>query len=397
MKRYTPTQISTFEICPKRYQFKYLDRLRKPVKNAEAFMGKRVHETLEKLYTDILLSKGNSIKDLLEFYHERWEKHWHSGIQIIRKEYSEKNYFLTGERCIKDYYKSYTPFDKGKTIGVDLKIEIPLNATGRSIVGFIDRLVYLGRGHFEVHDYKVSSTFPDHAKVEQEKQLPLFQLAINEMWREVNQVQLVSHFLAFDKDITSKSSDSIEGLKEKITATIDNIESTSEFVPVENPLCQSCDYKPICPLWKHLFKTKSLPIKKNIKEDGVSLVNRFVTLMEQKKRINDELREIKEAIATYTDNEGIENIFGTNYKLRVRRKKRFKFPSLSKDTEKMQEIEEWLKKNKKWDEVSKLDFDILENVLKEKTWKEKHLNELKDFAIEEKRAYFSPSKLNEEE
>ena len=104
MKRYTPTQISTYEICPKRYQFKYLDRLRKPVENAEAFMGKRVHETLEKLYTDILLSKENSIKDLLEFYHERWGKHWHSGIKIIRKEYTEKNYFLTGDIGLLVYF-----------------------------------------------------------------------------------------------------------------------------------------------------------------------------------------------------------------------------------------------------------------------------------------------------
>ena len=56
------------------------------------------------------------------------------------------------------------------------------------------------------------------------------------------------------------------------------------------------------------------------------------------------------------------------------------------------------RKTKNGNEVSKLDFDILENVLTEKAWKEKHLNKLKDFAIEEKRAYFSPSKcLNEEE
>ena len=329
MKRYTPTQISTYEICPKRYQFKYLDRLRKPVENAEAFMGKRVHETLEKLYTDILLSKENSIKDLLEFYHERWGKHWHSGIKIIRKEYTEKNYFLTGERCIKDYYKSYTPFDQGKTIGVDLKIEIPLHSTGHSIVCFVDRLVYLGGGRFEVHDYKVSTTLPDFAKIEQVKQLPLFQLAINEMWRDVNKVGLIWHFLVLDKELSfTNSSDTLEDLKEKITATIDNIESTSEFVPVENPMCQSCDYKQMCPLWKHLLNLESLPITENIKEDGVHLVNRFVALMEKKKRINDELQEIKESIAAYTDNEGVENIFGTDYKLRVRRKRRFKFPSI---------------------------------------------------------------------
>ncbi len=361
-------------------------------------MGTIVHETLTKLHKDLLLSKKNSIKEILIFFSEQWKEKWHSGICIPNKEFTERHYFLTGEQCIKDYYNRFSPFDQGKTIGLEIKVEIPLNSTGRTIVGFIDRLVYLGNGSFEVHDYKVSTTLPDLAKVEQVKQLPLFQLAINEMWRDVNEVGLIWHFLVLDKEISfTKSSDTPEDLKNHLTNTIDTIESTSDFRPVENPLCQGCDYKHICPLWKHLVTVESLPITKNYKEEGISLVNRFVALMEKKKLINEELQEIKATIAEFTDNEGVENIFGTDYKLKVRREKRFKFPSLSKGMTEMKEFEEWLKKNKKWNDVSKVDFTALENVLKEAAWKEKFLNKLKDFAIVEKRAYVSASKLNEEE
>lgn len=398
MKKYTPTQISTYEICPKKYQFKYINRLRKPARNVESFMGTIVHETLAKLYKDLLLSKKNSIKEMLFFFSEKWKEKWHSGICIPNKEFTERHYFLTGEQCIKDYYNQYSPFDQGKTIGLEMKVEIPLNSTGRTLVGFIDRLVYLGNGHFEIHDYKVSTSLPDLAKVEQVKQFPFSQLAINEMWQDVNKAGLIWHFLVLDKELSfTKSSDTLEDLRNHLTNTIDAIESTSDFHPVESRLCQECDYKHICPLWKHLLTVESLPITKNNKEEGVSLVNRFVALMEKKKLINDELQKIKTAVSEFADNEGVENIFGTDYKLSVRKEKRFKFPSLSKDTAKMKELEEWLKKNKKWNDVSKVDFTALENVLKEAAWKEKPLNKLKDFAIVEKRAYVSSSKLNEEE
>jgi putative RecB family exonuclease len=398
MKRYTPAQIATFEICPKRYQFKYIDRLRKPIDNAEVFMDERVHETLAKLYRDLLLSKDNGIDELLNFFGKEWREKWHTGIKILKKEYAEENYFLTGERCITDYYKRYSPFDRSKTIGLGIKVEIPLNATGRSIVGIIDRLDYQGKGSFTVHNYKVSPDFPAHAKAALEKQLSLFQLAIHEMWNDVNEVHLVWHFLALDKKLRITGPvDTLETIKQTVSDRIATIENTSDFLPIESPLCQLCNYKPICPLWKHLQKIESQSIKKDSNEDGVSLVNRYIKLMEEKKRITDELQGIKEIIAEYTDNEGLENIFGTDYKLSVRREIRFTFSSPSQNSEIMQELEKWLKKNKKWSEVSKLDFERLENVLREKVWKEKLLAKLKDYAIVEKRAYFSTSKLEEEE
>ena len=50
----------------------------------EAFVGKRVHEALEKLYRDLKFTKLCSREEILGFYEEAWEKNWHNKIQVVR-------------------------------------------------------------------------------------------------------------------------------------------------------------------------------------------------------------------------------------------------------------------------------------------------------------------------
>src|SRR3954470_12037848 len=74
---YSNSRIETFEQCPRKYKLRYVDNIRTDREGVEAFVGKRVHETLEKLYRDLKLTKLNSLEDLLAFYEAAWEKNWH--------------------------------------------------------------------------------------------------------------------------------------------------------------------------------------------------------------------------------------------------------------------------------------------------------------------------------
>ena len=49
---YSHSRISTFETCPLKFKLRYLDKIEPLRGNIEAFMGSRVHDTLEKLYRD---------------------------------------------------------------------------------------------------------------------------------------------------------------------------------------------------------------------------------------------------------------------------------------------------------------------------------------------------------
>lgn len=66
MSTYSYSRLSLFENCPLAYRYKYLDKVEMEPETIEAFMGKRVHEALEKLYRDLKHSKVNALEDLIK-------------------------------------------------------------------------------------------------------------------------------------------------------------------------------------------------------------------------------------------------------------------------------------------------------------------------------------------
>ena len=56
-RKFSYSQINTFNTCQKQYEIIYLDGIRKKDESIEAFVGKRVHETLEWLYNIDNISK----------------------------------------------------------------------------------------------------------------------------------------------------------------------------------------------------------------------------------------------------------------------------------------------------------------------------------------------------
>ena len=119
MPVYSHSQLATYETCPQKYKLSYIDKIEVETEGIEAFMGSRVHEVLEKLYRDLKVTKLNTVEELLDFYHQSWEKNWNDLVQIVRKDYSAEEYRRLGEKCIVDYYKRYYPFDHGKTLGLE--------------------------------------------------------------------------------------------------------------------------------------------------------------------------------------------------------------------------------------------------------------------------------------
>ena len=60
--------------------------------SVEAFLGTRVHETLEKLYKDKQNQKENNLENLIEYYNQEWEKNWKEN--IYQRLGSEHSYYV---------------------------------------------------------------------------------------------------------------------------------------------------------------------------------------------------------------------------------------------------------------------------------------------------------------
>ncbi|MEK6895463.1 MAG: PD-(D/E)XK nuclease family protein [Nanoarchaeota archaeon] len=283
MPIYSHSKLSTFEQCKLKYKFRYIDKIIPEVEETiETHLGSAVHSTLEWLYKLVILSKIPSIDETIMHYHQEWENNWVDDIVIVNKKMSKENYFERGIRFILDYYTEHAPFDDN-TIEIEKKIFVKIGDEEHTLQGFIDRLVHnLKTEEYEIHDYKTSGTLPSKERIENDRQLALYSIAIKEIFGNDKKVKLIWHYLHFNKKIEIyKTDEQIERLKEKIQLLINEIESTNEFPPMVSALCDWCEYKNICPAWNSDDNTNKI-IKS--KEERGKRISDFPTL---KKYLND--------------------------------------------------------------------------------------------------------------
>ncbi|MEA3560541.1 MAG: PD-(D/E)XK nuclease family protein, partial [Candidatus Omnitrophota bacterium] len=256
MATYSYSRLNTFETCPLRYKFKYIDRIKKDTLSIEQFLGICVHKAMEKLYRDIKMTKLNSLGDLTIFFNDFWEKNWREDIQNIKGQYTFDNYRKLGQRCIRDYYRRYAPFDHDRTLALEERVLFSLDEEGNyKMLGYIDRLSQSRDKEYNIHDYKTSATLPTQDKIDNDKQLALYQMAIHQRWPDVKNVRLIWHFMAFDKEMQAAHNDyELENLKKETIEIIKTVERTKEFIPRESQLCYWCDYAGLCPVKKHPHK-----------------------------------------------------------------------------------------------------------------------------------------------
>ena len=361
MTVYSHSRISTFEQCPLKFKFEYIDEAETEVEaSIEAFLGTRVHETLEKLYQDFKFQKLNTLQELLHFYNDEWDKNWNERIRIVRDSYKPENFRKMGEQFITDYYNKYQPFSQAKSIGLEMQIILKLDDEGKYVLqGYIDRLASPSDGVYEIHDYKTSSSLPTQDHVDTDRQLALYSMAVREMFNDCKKVILTWHYLAFDKEIRSERSEEQLGeLKKEVIKAIQSIESATEFKPQESALCGWCDYKELCPKFSHLAEIKHKEPQEFLADDGVKLVNEYAKLKAEEDDLAKQLEDVKDKIFKFADAKKIERLFGSDAIVSIWKKECLKFPV--REDPRYKDLVALLKKQGLWDEFSSLDKYKLE-------------------------------------
>ena len=381
---FSNSRIQTFETCPRKYKFRYIDNIKTDGEGIEAFVGKRVHEALEKLYRDLKLTKLNTLDEILAFYEAEWEKNWHGQVTVVRQEFTPAHYFEIGKRCLTDYYKRYSPFNQGKTVGLEERIEMKLKDGDKqyTVQGYIDRLTWQpDQETYEIHDYKTSNSLPTQEDVDQDRQLALYHFGIAQRWPDAKKVKLIWHYLAFDKELSSsRTLEDLATMEREVVDVIHQIEREAERGQWDvrvSRLCEWCEYKPICPAWKHPVEMQALEPNAYLQNTGVQLVEKYSDLEERKadlqvqiKSIESEQEKIEEAVLAYAEKENISVLDGPEYRLQIKTDDEWKAPRKTDDPLSWELLRNTLKNAGKLEEVSTVNARMLQYATKRGKWPE---------------------------
>lgn len=331
MPIYSYSQLNTYGNCPLQYKLRYRDRIKRYTEGVEAFLGKMVHQTLEKCYNDVRLTRSNSLPELQTYYESVWRQNWHDEIAIVREEMTAEHYLAQGRQMLERYYHRYAPFQSDITLGTEVRLNFGLDDSSRyKFVGYVDRLSRAADEVYEIVDYKTGGRLPTQAEADSDRQLALYQIGLRQRWPNITAVRLVWHYLAFDEKLVSaRNETALAELEQSMKTIVDEISDAAEFPPHESALCNWCEYPDLCPLRKHYHAIEEMPPEAAAVEPGHVLVERYGALKAEINRLGEAVDAVKRDIIEYARREDTEIISGSEHRVRVKFSRKLKFPAKS--------------------------------------------------------------------
>lgn len=376
--KFSPSKLNVYKDCPRRYRYRYVDRIKRDYKTVEAFLGTCVHTSFEKLYEALSHGKLMPLEEVLRAFEDEWSAGWTPDIQIKDKSYAPEDWKELGRECVKIYYDNNKPFDRDRTVGVERKVGFELDVDGQSyrIEGYVDRLA-LGRdGAFEIHDYKTGKSLPTQQDVDTDWQLAIYDAAVRHAWPDTKAVRLVWHYVRHGKSLVStRTPEQLAFLEGEIAELIRTIKRDRDFVPHKSALCDWCEYRDLCPLFAHAEKVAHMSFEQLKKDDGVKLVDQLAGVEAKRKELREKLKELDsdekalhESLTRFAQAQGVTAVAGLEGEVTVTEKEDFKLPTKTHSPDALAALEKELKAGPLWMDVSHLDSHRLLDGYKRKEW-----------------------------
>ncbi len=341
MATWSHTRLEAFRNCARKYFYKYVARVKLPKEpeSIEQFLGKRVHEALERLYLEAQRGRVASETELLGWFREAWAAEWHDAVVSPADDRTPDEQRAEAAGWLADFHARNAPFGGARIVGLEYPIGFPLDDAGKvRMRGVVDRLEIGNDGTWRIHDYKTNRKLPTQQQKDADPQLAYYEIGVRRMWPAAERVELTWHFLKFGVSITSRRTpEQLEALRGEALETISDAEARPKdeaaFPVHETKLCDWCEFQQVCPVRKHLFQVAVLPPNRFADEPGVKLVDAWTGLdakrLELKaamEAVEAEIEEVRAALEAFAAREGVEVVAGSEREATVRPVESFVFP-----------------------------------------------------------------------
>ena len=159
-------------------------------------------------------------------------------------------------------------------------------------------------------------------------QLSIYALGIITRWPHVEpeRLTLSLYFLKHGEKLSTKHTErEIEASKESIVRTISEIRTKvvndERFEPTPGPYCASCSYRPICPVWKHLYKKPEAETPDDAALEAA--IAEYFDVLKSDKAAAKRLSELRGLIRGAMEARGFDRVFGSEGYLTRKVQQRF--------------------------------------------------------------------------
>ncbi|MEK7596298.1 MAG: PD-(D/E)XK nuclease family protein [Patescibacteria group bacterium] len=299
--------LDTYKTCPLKYKYQEIDRIRVP-KSKEAVFGTIIHGALKFMFKRDPLYPA--LDEVINFFGEKWQEQKKEKVEWSEEE--QDAYYQDGLDLLKKFYAKNQPWNFN-VVDLETRFEMPLET--HILTGIIDRIDKPDEDTYEIIDYKTARRMPSQEALDQNLQMSIYHLGLIRRWPhlENRKIKLSLYFLKHGEKIsTIRDEQSLQETKRSVLSLIKEIEKRNEnkdFPPTPGPLCDWCGYKPICPIWMHLYqKDKTEPDESKIQE----IIKEYFELKEKSRKDAVRIKEIQTAFFDYMRQKNVLRLFSND-------------------------------------------------------------------------------------
>ncbi len=235
------TRVDTFEQCPRRFRYQYVDGLPQAPAPQLSF-GSSLHATLEWLY-DRKHPVLPTLDDTLQALYDRWEKEGY--VDSDRSE--QLSAYEHARRILTDLHARIQREGFRLPAAVEAWFELPF-PDDVVVVGAIDRIDVDEDGSLHVIDYKTNRRARARSQVKGSLQLAIYALATRELYGRLPR-SVALDFVVPGVTVTVPIEElDLDSVPARLAAVAERIRA-GEDTPTPNRLCDWCDFRDICPAW----------------------------------------------------------------------------------------------------------------------------------------------------